>query len=475
VARALTLELAERAAALSAAPLPAAALSAASLSLLDAVGVSLAASTLADGVAPFAELVTDEAAAGSSTVLGTGVRTSAAAAAFANGAAAHALDFEDAVDGLAAHPNAQVIPVVLALAEHHDASGADVLAAIAIGCDITCRIAAVSGDRLAQRGWYPPPLAGAIGATFAGGLIAGLTPAQLVDAVTFTLSQISASGEIKNSPDSHMRAIRDAFACHAAVRGVELAARGLRGFAAPLEGKAGFFAAYAGLAADDAEALLDGFGETFWGTKVSFKPWPSCRGTHAFVDAALRLREHVDVGRIRSIELTGAPVNTMLAEPLATKRAPRLAIDAKFSLPYTVALALVDGDITLASFTPEQLRRPDLLAVAQKVSFAVDPARDRPEHMTSGLTTLRLDDGETVVLEIERPRGSAESPLDAAALTAKFIDNAAHSALTLAGPEELAADLLQLRHRPSVRDVINRHFASAAANASVKGSSLHAR
>lgn len=471
MAIALTRELAERVVALGAAPLPAGALTAASLSLLDAVGVTLAASTLADGVRPFADLVEIEAATGQSTVLGTGLRTSAAGAAFANGAAAHALDFEDAVDGLAAHPNAQVIPVVLALAEHHNASGARTLAAIAIGCDITCRIAAVAGDRLAQRGWYPPPLAGAIGATFAGGLIAGLTARQMVDAVTFTLSQMSASGEIKNSPDSHMRAIRDAFACHAAVRGIELASRGLTGFAAPLEGKAGFFAAYAGLTPADTEAVLGGLGETFWGTRVSFKPWPSCRGTHAFVEAALRLREHVDLGHIRSIELSGAQVNTMLAEPLAAKRAPRLAIDAKFSLPFTVALALVDGDVSLASFTPEQLRRPDLLSVAEKVSFTVDPTRGSPAHMTSGLTTLRLADGKTVALEIARPRGGADSPLGAAELTTKFTANAAHSAVPVTDPTGLAQDLLQFDHQPSVREIFARHLPAV----SPKGSPAHAR
>jgi 2-methylcitrate dehydratase PrpD len=436
---------------------PEAAKNAAARSLLDAVGVSLAATGLGEGTAAFADLAREESGRGASTLLWDGSRLPAAAAAFANGALAHALDFEDAVDGLAAHPNAQVVPAALALAEEYDATGAELLTSLAVGCDTTCRIADLAGDRMSARGWYPPPIAGAIGATVAGALLARLDAEQVLDALSLVVSQTTASGEVKNSPGSLIRGVRDAFAAHAAVRAVQLARRGIRGFAAPLEGSAGFLATYAG--ADlDPTPLLRGLGQDFWGTEVSFKAWPSCRGTHAFIDAALRLRSEVDLDDLEAIELTGAPVNRMLAEPLAAKRAPRTAIDAKFSLPFTVALALVDGVVELGSFAPDRLARPDLLAVARRVTFRPEPAWGTPARMTSGRISARLADGRERTLEVARPPGGPDAPMSTAALVEKFVECAGHAVHGVGAPERVAAQLLDIGAAPSVRTLLVNLF-----------------
>jgi 2-methylcitrate dehydratase PrpD len=443
---------------------PDAAKAAAARSLLDAVGVSLAATGLGEGTAAFSDLVRAESGRGVSTLLWDASRLPAAAAAFANGALAHALDFEDAVDGLPAHPNAQVIPAALALAEEYDAGGAELLASVALGCDVTCRVAELAGERMADRGWYPPPIAGAIGATVAGALLARLTAEQVVDALSLVISQSTASGEVKNSPDSLIRGIRDAFAAHAAVRAVQLASRGVRGFAAPLEGTAGFLATYAG-ADIDPSRLLDGLGEDFRGTEVSFKAWPSCRGTHAFIDAGLRLRAEADLDALEAVELVGAPVNRMLAEPLAAKRAPRTAIDAKFSLPFTVSLALVDGGVGLGSFTPDQLGRPDLLAVARKVTFRAEPAWGTPARMTSGRLTLRYGGGRQQTLEVARPPGGPDAPMTTEALVAKFLDCVAHAVHEPPDPEHVAGQLLGIGTAPSVRSLFARLFPEPAAAA----------
>lgn len=443
---------------------PDAAKAAAARSLLDAVGVSLAATGLGEGAAAFSDLVRAESGYGVSTLLWDASRLPAAAAAFANGALAHALDFEDAVDGLPAHPNAQVIPAALALAEEYDAGGAELLASVALGCDVTCRVADLAGERMAERGWYPPPIAGAIGATVAGAFLARLTAEQVVDALSLVISQSTASGEVKNSPDSLIRGIRDAFAAHAAVRAVQLASRGVRGFAAPLEGAAGFLATYAGADVDPSR-LLDGLGEDFRGTGVSFKAWPSCRGTHAFIDAGLRLRAEADLDALHAVELVGAPVNRMLAEPLAAKRAPRTAIDAKFSLPFTVALALVDGGVGLGSFAPDQLCRPDLLAVARKVTFRPEQAWGTPARMTSGRLTLRYGGGRQQVLEVARPPGGPDAPMTTEALVAKFLDCVAYAAHEPPDPEHLAGQLLGIGSAPSVRSLFAHLFPEPAAAA----------
>lgn len=454
----LTQRLAEYASTVRPSDVPSEARDAAAMSLLDAVGVSLAATTLGEGVDPFIELVRAEAGSRVSTVFGAGFSAPAAAAAYVNGALAHALDYEDAMDGMAAHPNAQVIPAAVALAEERGSSGADLLTAIAVGCDVTCRLAETSGDRLLERGWYPPPLVGTIGATVAGAILLRLTPEQVADAISLALFQSSASGEMRHNPDSLIRGIRDAFASHAAVRGVQLAERGVRGFTAPLAGEDGFFSRYCGIAAGEADSIFDSLGESFCGVNVSYKLWPSCRGTHAFIDAALRLRDHVRLDEISTIDLTGAPVNSMLAEPLDAKRAPRSGIDAKFSLPFTVALALVDGRVGLDSFTNNQLRRHDLLSVSQKVTFAPEPSWAVPARMTSGRVRIGYRDGRSETVQVDSPTGAPDSALGRDALVAKFVECASHAACPVANPDELAQDVLSIGKRNVARDVLRKHF-----------------
>ena len=430
--------------------LPAPVVAAAELSLLDAVGVSLAASALDPGARAFLDLVTDEGGRHDSTVMGRRARVPAAAAALANGALAHALDFEDALDGLPIHPNAQVIPAVLALAEQRDLPGDRVLAAIAVGCDVTVRLAAAAGRGVDAAGWYPPPIFGALGSAAGCANLVGLDADGVRDALSLALSQVTGSGQIKHSPQSLVRGVRDSFAAHAAVRAVELAERGITGFVDPLAGPRGFFATYA--AGDyDLASLTDGLGAEFGGTSASYKLWPSCRGTHAFVEGALALREQL-AGEVVAIELWGGPVCTMLAEPQEAKRRPTTAIDAKFSLPFTVATTLVHGGPTLASFSTAALGDPAVLQMAERVTFTVDPAFTGAEHMTSGRIAVSDASGQVHTREVHAPRGSLAAPLTRAELMAKFTACAAEAGIAPADARERATWLLSIGSVPAVGD-----------------------
>lgn len=432
--------------------LPADAIRAAEWSLLDATGVSLAAAGQDQGAAVFAELSLAEGGREDATLFGTDRRVPAAAAAFANGAMAHALDYEDSIDGLPVHPHAQTVPAVLALAERENVRGDRLVTAIAIGCDVTARIAEAAGDEMGRRGWYPPPILGALGATVASAHLLALTADQTLDALSLAISQATASGEVKFSPRSIVRGVRDGFAAHAAVRSAELAQRGITGFDAPLEGRYGFFATYAG-GISDAGALLDGLGTRFWGTRVSYKPWPSCRGTHSFVEGALRLRDQARVGDIARITLWGAPVNTMLAEPLDQKRRPTEAINAKFSLPFTVASAFVHGELSLGSFTDVAMRDPRVLALAERIDFVADPAKDVPEAMTHGEIAVDLTSGERLYEDVPTPLGNPAAPLGIERLREKFVDCAARAPRGIERDEanRLADRILALRSSSGLR------------------------
>jgi 2-methylcitrate dehydratase PrpD len=427
--------------------LPPATVEATTHSLLDGLGVMLAASGMCEEVQPFVALARTMSGTGSASVLGHWDRLSAPAAAFANGAMAHALDYEDAFDAAPAHPNASLIPAALAVAQAvAPVSGERFLTAMAVGCDLACRLALSAGSGLEEGGWYPPPIFGAFGAVAAAAHLLRLEPREVTDAISLLLCQLGCPGEIKYADGSPVRAIREAFPAQAAVIAALLAKQGIQGFPEPLEGRGGFFRSFAN-GRYEAAPLLDALGTRYHGERLSFKRWPCCRGTHAYIHAAQELRrQHGFEWRdIASIRLTTGVVQRMLSEPVERKRAPVGAIDAKFSLQFTVASALIQPEVTLESFLPRALTDPDTLALAARV--VCEPRSDwGPEHAAAGAVTIELRNSARLEYEVARAPGHPDCPLDLAALRAKFIDCATRSARPLSQKqaEELCARVLTL-------------------------------
>jgi 2-methylcitrate dehydratase PrpD len=420
--------------------------------LLDGIGVSLAASGMGEGCRAFLDLGAAQGGHPTCTVLGTGRKLPVEAAAFANGAMAHAMDYEDAHDGTLLHPNAAAIPASLAVAEAFGpVSGRDLIAALAVGCDVAVRLGLALRVSLSDLGWYPPPMLAAFGATAAAGKLLRLSAQQISDAFSLTLCQSVCSGEIKYSPDSVIRAVRDAFAARAAVSSALLAARGVTGFDAPFEGRAGFYAMYA-RGSYDATTILQDLGTRFEIENISFKPWPSCRGTHSAIEAALKLLDahRFDVSDITAVALNGSRIMRMLNEPHATKRHPTTAIDAKFSLPFTTAAALVYGRVTLEEYSPAALADERVLALAERVSLEIDPSL--AENDIGCRLRISTRSGAAYSIEVSTPLGSPQNPLSEARFIEKFVDCAGYAALPLgaARAAEVAGAAFEL---DSINDV----------------------
>jgi len=411
--------LAVHAATVAASDLPEAAIAAASRSTTDAVAVMMAASGLGEGVEAFADIALQTAPDGPARIFGFGRTSSAAMAAFANGALAHAVDYEDTHDSAIAHPHAATVPAAIAIAEAAGAvSGRELLAAIAVGADLVCRLADSFEENPDQFGWHTTPWLGVFGAATAAGRLLRLKPEQMASAWSLAQSQMASFGAVRGEPASHIRAVRDAFAAKAGVLGAQLAQRGVVGFGAPLEAEGGFLDAVAhGRWRRD--ALLDGLAKRWMGTEVSLKPWPCCRGTHGPIAAALALRDRID-GRVRSIEVTVSEKNRMLCEPVEDRRRPRTAIGARFSVPFTVASAIVHGPPTLSSFLPEALADTRVLDLAARVVHRVDPDIPLRETATSSMIidtgTQRLEYATT------RAPGHPDLPMTDRQRRAKFED-----------------------------------------------------
>ena len=434
------------------ADLPASSLAAAKQVLLDASGVMLGASCMAQEPRAFISLA-KASGPGPCTILGTGERVSVPMAALANGAMAHALDYEDAFDQVPGHPNASLVPALLALAQAEGAvDGRRFLTALAVGSDFACRMALALRQPMEAGGWYPPPILAGFGAAAGAANLLGLSAVQARDALSLMLCQTAMPGEIKHSQGTVIRAVREAFPAQAAVLSALLAREGVAGFEAPLEGQAGFYALFAGGQFAESD-LRDGLGTNFWIDRLTFKPWPSCRGTHPFIEMALKLvREHGIAGQqIANIEVAVDEIQQMLIEPAARKAAPETAIDAKFSIPFTIALALTRGGVGLDDFSAQALGDPQLLALAAKVSSIVAPEASW-QRGEGGRMVVAMADGSRFEASLDDALGCPARPLGEAALVAKFIDCAGRAARPVGreAAERLAARILALEDCPDV-------------------------
>jgi 2-methylcitrate dehydratase PrpD len=198
-----------------------------------------------------------------------------------------------------------------------------------------------------------------------------------------------------------------------------------------LEGTHGFFDLYVG-GEYDPDELLRGLGRQWRIEELSFKQWPCCRGTHAYIEAAQRLRgqQHFAPTDVVQLRIFGGSAQRMLCEPLAQKRRPQTLIDAKFSLPFTIAVALAHEEVTLASFTPQTLADESLLALAARAEWEPRAGWGR-DRAAAGELALTLRDGRELHVAIPQALGHPTRPLPDTQLQAKFRDCARFAQLPL--------------------------------------------
>jgi len=428
------------------AALPTGTVAAAKQVLLDASGVMIAASALADEVQAFIA-VARAAGGGQCSILGTPHRVTPGMAALANGAMAHALDYEDAFGPVPGHPNASLVPALIALAQAGEpVSGKRFLTALAVGSDLSCRVGLGLERPVDQLGWYAPPVIASIGAAAGAARLLDLDAGATRDALSLILCQSTMPGEIKYSRGTVLRAVREGFPAQAAVLSAQLAQAGVAGFEEPLEGKGGFYALFAGGKADRVR-MLDRLGQHFFIEDLTYKPWPSCRATHSFVEMALALRDRHGIApeEITAIELVHDGFQAMLIEPLDRKAAPQVPIDAKFSIPYCTAVALRRGKLGLDDFEPSELGDPEITQIASKMSHRLDPQASWSMG-AGGRLEITLADGRRLSAGQDDALGNPDNPLSAGQLVDKFIECVGKADIPLgtAAASDLAQTILAL-------------------------------
>jgi 2-methylcitrate dehydratase PrpD len=394
--------------------LPPEAVETAKKSVLDTLGVILAASGLAPAVVPIVELVKESGGTPESTVLGFGGQVPAAAAAFANGAMAHCLDFDDRTQ-LGRHCSSSLIPAAFALSQRQRAvSGRRFIAAVAAGQDLFLRM---RQHIELDEAWNLSTVLGILSATAASSSILGLDGRCTVNALGIASTQASGTMQVVHS-GSELRGMYAGFSSQAAVTAALLAKRGLPGVTDALESAEGLFTLCFG-SKYDRGGMLEGLGQTYLGANMGYKPWPVVGLAHTYVHATLTVikEQGLATSDIERVTVYVGEKQRQLCNPLERKREPGNAMEAKFSLPFCVALAAIHGDITVSHFSQERLGNPAVRAFAQRVT-PVDATASTPNANVVQVVTR---DGRVFDQDGAGTPGSPSAPMTWDDITRKFL------------------------------------------------------
>lgn len=406
--------------------------------LLDEIGV-IAGAAHAPGIAQLNARLSRWETGGSATGLLGKRRYSPPSAALANGAAGHALDYDDQHDPARVHTNCVVLPALLAAAEDSGPiSGRDFLLAHAVGAELHARLGLACYNSLGK-GWHPTAVLGALAAALAAARMLGLAVPGLVNALGIAFHQASGSGQSMRDGVLTKR-LGAGFAARAAVLSAYLALDGISGARHTLEGSAGLFALYE-RGEVDGDILMDALGSRWRIPDYSLKPYPCCRCNHTAIDLGIALNARgVRPEQLAAVEIGIGHVNWLTVGAAYDPDRDDI-VHAQFNIAYGFARALADGKVDLRAYT-----RPAISAARIGALTAITRVVDDPAIGASAIepawVKLRLKDGGTLEVRADRIKGSPQDPLSEAERLAKFRDCLAFGLDATRGETDRLAEVL---------------------------------
>lgn len=376
------------------------------------------------------------------TVWGTGFRTTLANAALANGYLAHLEDYDDTHFPTVIHPTSPTLPAAFVLAEASQASGRDLLAAVALGIEACCRVSLSVHPWHYDEGWHITGTMGVFGAAVAAGRLSGLDTDGMVAALGIAGTQAAGVREVFGSMSKPLHAGR---AAQAGLVAATLAKGGFTSTQTILEGRRGVGAVMS--SERDFGRLTDGLGERWEIFQNGLKPYACGVVSHAAIDAAIALRGRpgFDAETVESIE---AQVHHLVPE-LMGRAEPRVGLEGKFSVQHCIAAGLVDGAAYPDQFSDAKVADPRLAGLRRKVELVVDEAIAEDEVKLR----LTLKDGSVLEEHVEHATGSPRNPLSDARLEEKFVTLAGRT-LGEPGAKALLERLWRLEEAESIKDVV---------------------
>lgn len=391
---------------------------------------------------------------GKATVAGALAAAPAPWAALANGTAAHALDYDDNIHYAMTHPSAVILPALLALGEEAGASGADLLTAWLAGIEVQVAVGHGVNRLHYDNGWHATSTVGTIGAAAAAARLLRLDANRTANAISLGVSM--ASG-VKAQFGTMAKPVHAGMAAKNAVLAARLAASGITAAAEPLDGQYGFRSLYAGTGSRGWEGVLEGLGSPLAVEKYGLEPkcYPCCAGAHRALDGLLDLQSKHrfragDVAEIITLVGWGNASSLLYPEP-------EQEMEARFSMQYCIAAALLKGRLELSDFTVAAIHRPDVRRLLPLIQMRTHPRDDAeaPAERKPAEVTVTLKDGRVLHTTVQHALGTLFRPFERADLESKFRDCAdglipppAYAALQeqLANIEQLAGVSEVMQH-----------------------------
>jgi 2-methylcitrate dehydratase PrpD len=396
--------------------------------ILDSLGVAIAGST-APGIREIMKLIESWGGRPESTIFVSGKKVPAPEAAFVNGILIASRDFDDTHDIAVVHANATVLPSALAVAEQKGkVTGRELLTATVLGVDLACRL----GLSLRfYKGWHYTSICGGFGAAAAASKILGLDERLTLESLGIVYSQIA--GNVQCVRDGSLtKRMQAGFSAKAGVLSAYLSRVGITGTKNTFEGPYGFFRLY------DAESitnlnekrhrqsgrygpheLLAELGSRFEVVNLGMKPYPSCRATHPAIEGALEIcqaqgiiAEQIKCVRVFASERTLDRVG----RPFEIDEGPQQG-KAQFSIPYTVAVAIHRGDVSVEDFEEKNIRNGRILDLAKRVTVIADK---RFSESVPVEIEIEIKSGDHYSKKICSMGGTPERPLSEREMTKKF-------------------------------------------------------
>ena len=426
-------------------------------SIHDWLGLALAGSVAASGRIVRAHLESLGCTGGPATVIGTATGAPPRFAAFANGVAIHADDYDDTqlavardrVYGLLTHPTAPALPAALATAEQAGASGRALMQAYHVGVEVECKIAEAIDPRHYQEGFHSTATCGPFAAAAAVANMLGFDRECTARALAIAGSQ---SAGLRENFGTMTKPFHAGRASESGVVAADFAARGFTAAPGILEAPRGFFRAAGG--GFDEAAIRDRLGTpwTFAAPGISIKPHPSGSLTHPGMTRMAALIAEHDITPEQVVRVK-VGTNANMPNALIHHR-PTDELQAKFSMEFCIAILVLERQGGLSQFTNAVVNRADVQAMIEKVDFGVHPRAEAAgyDKMTT-IIEIELADGRTITGEADFGKGSPADPMSYAEVADKFRECAAYGGLSAEGAEKLVTAVAGLEAVDDVRSL----------------------
>ena len=443
----LALELATRSSRLAFADLPPEAVRAAKIGILDLVGV-----TLAGMVEPTTTILAGVlSSGGDSVIFGTDRRASALDAALINGTASHALDFDDMNNTLGGHPTAPILPALFALADQHPVDGRGFITAYVAGFETESKLGLAVNFHHYTKGWHPTATLGVFGAAAAACRLLGLDAARTATALAIAASL---SSGLKANFGTMTKPLHVGHCSRNGLFAALLARDGFTANPGALEHKQGFLEVFNGAGTYDVGPIAARWGAPFdiVSPGIALKQYPCCGSTHPAIDVMIDLARRHDLKPDAVVRIESWTHERRLQH--TNRPDPQSELDAKFSVQYCLARALVDRSIKIEDFETGAVRDPTVRALLPRIHAATYGTDRFPADTHFGAEiAVTMTDGTVVSGKIDEPLGrSAQSPLPADRLREKFVNCAARVLPRAVGPQ-LAERIETLETLADMRDL----------------------